>query len=174
MQCKCQFVEEKVCVSSELRHVCMCVFFTECRPRTICACVTCDATSSMDGRTTHTQTHRHRHTHRQTHNHTPNHTDTPYNTPTYTNPPWFNTAGPRAGGRQFFRVSYTEGFFSSGHVVSWAFPQVGCPQCSMPLSLPGTGRLQRSSIYPVMAFEQSTCIYLPFLKRGDDAARFVG
>ena len=88
MQCRCQFVQEKVCVSREqyaqVRKlvlgrldnaspcVCVCVcFFYECVPRTMCACVTCGATSSMDGRTTHTQTHRHRHTHTHTHTHTP-------------------------------------------------------------------------------------------------------
>ena len=133
MQCRCQFVQEKVCVSREqyaqVRKlvlgrldnaspcVCVyvCVFFKECVPRTICACVTCGATSSMDGRTTHTQTHRHRHTHthRQPHNHAPNHTDTPYHTPTYPNPPWWNTAGGHTSWRQkgFFECRTRKGFF---------------------------------------------------------------
>ena len=91
--------------------VCMCVFFfKECVPRTICACATCGATSSMDGCTTHIQTHRHRDTH--TDNHTTTHQTTQtHHTTRQPNPPWWNTAGTRAGGKGFFFGCRTQRFF---------------------------------------------------------------
>ena len=117
MQCRCQFVQEKVCVSREeyaqVRKLvlgrldnaspCVCVFSKNvCHEQYVHVSLVARHLQWTDAPPTPRHTKTHTHTHRQPRNHTPNHTDTPYHTPTYPNPPWWKTAGTRAGGKRFF------------------------------------------------------------------------
>ena len=132
MQCRCQFAQEKVCVSREqyaqVRKLvlgrldnaspCLCVFSKNvCHEQYARVSLVARHLQWTDAPPTPRRTDTDTHTHRQPHNHTPNHTDTPYHTPTYPNPPGGTRRAHELEAKGFFRLSYTEGFFSSGNKV---------------------------------------------------------
>ena len=63
---------------------------------------------------------------------------------------------------------------SSHHVVSESFPLFDRPQCSMPLSLSGTGGIESSSKNPAHGFEKYRAFFSPLLTPSDEVGKIVG